>query len=211
MNTSNTNAEIEDAVHYGDALLCLMAKTIRDNVRAIDTIARLGGDEFAILLDNLSDLPEAEQVAERIRHEFTLPLSLGGHQIFTTASIGIVRGSPKYQRPNDLLRDADTAMYQAKAKGKARHALFETAQHTRVMDRWRLETDLWQAIKEWHEFEVYYQPILSLTTYQIIGVEAVLLDLLDPADLAKEVTGENLTVKPFIGYLEKKFGKIYGF
>ncbi len=158
----------------GDQLLISIARRLEECIRPIDTVARLGGDEFTILLDNIGDISEAERIAERIQSQLALPINLlDQHQIFTTASIGIVSGTQKYNQPEDLLRDADTAMYQAKARGKARYELFDSDQHVQVVNRWQLETDLWRAV-EGQEFSVYYQPIVSLLSGQIAGVEALL-------------------------------------
>lgn len=157
----------------GDQLLIAIARRLETYIRPSDTVARLGGDEFIILLNNLHDIDEAQQVAERIKNGLAIPITLNEHIIFTTASIGITANTRKYDRPEDLLRDADTAMYQAKSTGKARHALFETGQHTQAMLRWQLESDLWQAVKR-KEFQIYYQPFVSLISGKITGVEALL-------------------------------------
>ncbi len=157
----------------GDQLLIAVANRLEVCIRPGDMVARLGGDEFVILLDNIRDISQATNVANRIQNELAVPVNLNGHTIFTTASIGITISTQKYKRPEDFLRDADTAMYHAKSQGKARHELFDTAQHTQVVTRLRLETELRQAIER-QEFQIYYQPIVSLTNGQITGVEALL-------------------------------------
>ena len=157
----------------GDQMLIAIARRLETCVRPNDVVARLGGDEFIILLDNIRDVEEAQKIADRIKQELEIPIDLEGHNIFTTASIGITANTRKYDRPEDLLRDADTAMYEAKANGKARHALFDTGQHSLAVARWQLETDLWQAVKR-QEFQLYYQPIISLIDGKLIAVEALL-------------------------------------
>jgi diguanylate cyclase (GGDEF)-like protein len=108
----------------GDQLLVAIARRLEKCVRPNDTIARLGGDEFTILLEEIKDSSDAIQVADRIHQELTFPFSLSGHEVSTSASIGIALNKPEYNLPEDLLRDADTAMYQAKVLGKACHKLF---------------------------------------------------------------------------------------
>lgn len=157
----------------GDQLLKTIAERLKVSVRSADVVARLGGDEFAILLNNITNMAETERVANRIQAELAKPVDLNGHEVFLTASIGITLGNGKYSRSEDLLRDADTAMYGAKVAGRAQHTLFDTTQHTQAMSRLQLEADLWRAVRR-HEFKIYYQPIVSLTTGKIAGVEALL-------------------------------------
>ena len=157
----------------GDQLLMAVARRLQTCLRPNDTLARFGGDEFVILLDDLRDTDEVQRVADRVLGRLTLPFDLKGTETFTSVSIGITVHNANYERPEELLRDADTAMYQAKATGKARYELFDTDQHARVAARWRLETALRQAVER-QEFEVYYQPIISLFSGRIEGVEALL-------------------------------------
>lgn len=157
----------------GDKLLITMARRLKNSVRLGDTVARLGGDEFAILLDNIPDANEPKQIADRIQHELALPIKLDGQEVFTTASIGIAIDTKTYTRPEEFLRNADVAMYQAKARGKARYELFDTSLHNQAIARLQLETDLWQALDR-RELTVFYQPIVSLINGQITGVEALL-------------------------------------
>jgi EAL domain-containing protein (putative c-di-GMP-specific phosphodiesterase class I) len=135
-------------------------------------VARLGGDEFTVLLEDVSDTREVIAVAERIEQELSLPFNLGGHEVFTTASIGIAPSSTGYERPDDILRDADTAMYRAKSMGKARHEVFDQAMHARAVNLLNLETDLRRALDR-REFAVYYQPIVSLDSDRLVGWEAL--------------------------------------
>ena len=156
----------------GDELLIASARRLDACLRPSDTIARLGGDEFVILFEDIKDISDATRVTERIQEELALPFNLNGHEVFTSASIGIVLSETGYDRPEDILRDADIAMYRAKALGRARYELFDTAMRTRIMAHLELETDLRRAI-EHQEFHLHYQPIVSLETGKITGFEAL--------------------------------------
>jgi diguanylate cyclase (GGDEF)-like protein/PAS domain S-box-containing protein len=157
----------------GDRLLNGIARRLEACLRPGDTVARLGGDEFAILLDEIREVDDAKQVAERIHRKLTLPFQLEGHEVFTTASIGIAVSASHYEQPDDLLRDADMAMYRAKALGKARHEMFDAEMHTRAVAMLQMESELRRAVER-QEFLLHYQPIVSLLSGQIIGVEALL-------------------------------------
>jgi diguanylate cyclase (GGDEF)-like protein len=156
----------------GDQLLVAIAARIGECLRPTDTIARLGGDEFAILLDGLEDWTIANGVADRIQNELSKPFSLNGHEVYTTASIGIRLSMDGREDAEDMLRDADTAMYRAKDNGKARHELFHSTMHTRAVALLKLESDLRRAIER-EEFCVHYQPIISLESEAIVGFEAL--------------------------------------
>jgi diguanylate cyclase (GGDEF)-like protein len=156
----------------GDELLIAIGRRLELGMRRGDTLTRLGGDEFAILADDIRDLGDAILLAERVRLDLRAPFNLGGHEVFATASVGIALGSKDRERPEDLLRDADTAMYRAKAQGKERFVVFDQAMHTSVVERLRLETDLRRAIDR-GEFAVHYQPIVALRTGRIAGFEAL--------------------------------------
>jgi diguanylate cyclase (GGDEF)-like protein len=156
----------------GDQLLVQLARRLEECIRTTDTVARLGGDEFAILLSDIEDDTDAARVAERIREELARPFHLGGHEVYTSASIGITLSATGYHDPEDILRDADTVMYRAKANGKARHELFDEAMHARAVALLRTETDLRRAVER-EEFRVVYQPILSLRTGEVAGFEAL--------------------------------------
>jgi diguanylate cyclase (GGDEF)-like protein/PAS domain S-box-containing protein len=157
----------------GDHLLVGIARRLETCLRPGDTVARLGGDEFTVLLEDVSDTREVIAVAERIETELSLPFNLGGHEVFTTASIGIAPSATGYERAEDILRDADTAMYRAKSLGKSRHEIFDKEMHTRAVNLLHLETDLRRALER-REFSVYYQPIVSLETGVVQGFEALL-------------------------------------
>ncbi len=156
----------------GDQLLMGIGRRLEGCVRAGDTVARLGGDEFAILVSDLRDEDDALRLVDRVSQELSMPFMLNGHEVFTSASIGIAASDARYDRPVELLRDADTAMYRAKALGKAHHVFFDQAMHTSVVGRLRLETDLRRALER-NEFWVAYQPIVALEDGRITGFEAL--------------------------------------
>jgi diguanylate cyclase (GGDEF)-like protein/PAS domain S-box-containing protein len=157
----------------GDQLLIEAARRLADCVRPGDTVARLGGDEFTILLEDIAGSDDAIRIAARIQDEFASVFAIGPHEIFSSVSIGIALSSPHYQRPEEVLRDADTAMYRAKAHGKARHEVFDAAMHARVVSLLKLETDLRHALER-QEFHLLYQPIVAAKTGTIAGFEALL-------------------------------------
>jgi diguanylate cyclase (GGDEF)-like protein len=156
----------------GDQLLVAIARRLETIVRPGDTVSRLGGDEFTALLDDLKDAGEAESVAERLQRELAIPFNLGGHEVFITVSIGVAVSATGYQRPEDILQDADTAMYRAKRLGKARHEVFEQGMRAHAADVLGLERDMRQAIER-RELFLEYQPIVSLGTGVLRGFEAL--------------------------------------
>ena len=131
----------------GDKLLVNLSRRLEHCIRAVDMVARLGGDEFAILVDDIKDTNEPTHIALRIQESLSEPFDLSGHQFFTNASIGIALSSTGYERSEDILRDADTAMYRAKANGKARHEIFDVGMHTRAMEMLSMENDLRHSIE----------------------------------------------------------------
>ena len=174
----------------GDALLIKIGQRLSDAVRRADTVARphnsgefdkptnddrlarLGGDEFAILLDDIRDPIEAVRVAERIQVELATPFVVNQQQIVISASIGIASSTSPHTQAEDLMRDADLAMYRAKRAGKARCEVSDTAMHANAVKRLQLETDLRKALDQ-GEFRVFYQPIVSVQTGKITGFEAL--------------------------------------
>lgn len=157
----------------GDQMLLEVSKRLLRCVRLEDTVARLGGDEFALLLDDIKDISNASRVANRVQQELEVPCKLDGRDVFTSASIGIAFSTTGYDRYEDVMRDADTAMYRAKGMGKARFVVFDSAMHAQAMARLKLETDLRRAVER-QEFRLYYQPIVDFDTGGISGFEALL-------------------------------------
>jgi diguanylate cyclase (GGDEF)-like protein/PAS domain S-box-containing protein len=157
----------------GDQMLVAIAERLEAVLRPGDTVARFGGDEFAVLLDDLGAVEDALRTAERIQAALGAPVSLSGYEVFTSASIGIALSSTAYGRPDHLLRNADMAMYRAKAAGTGRHELFDRAMHALALTRLQMETDLRKGIER-GEFTLHYQPIVSLRTGRIAGAEALL-------------------------------------
>jgi diguanylate cyclase (GGDEF)-like protein/PAS domain S-box-containing protein len=155
----------------GDQLLIAIARRLDWCVRPTDTVARLGGDEFSILLEPIDGVTAATRVAERIHHALREPFRVSGLEVFITVSIGITVGSRSYERPEDVLRDADTAMYRAKAAGKARHEVFDEAMHARAIEQLKLEAELRLAVKR-QEFRLLYQPVVALDSGEPVGFEA---------------------------------------
>jgi diguanylate cyclase (GGDEF)-like protein len=157
----------------GDQLLIAMARRLESCIREVDMVARLGGDEFAILLDGIPNSGEATNMAKRIQEKLESPFNLSGHEVFTTTSIGIALSSTGYDHPENMLRDADTAMYRAKAQGKARYEVFDKGMHARAVYLLQMENDLRRALDR-EELRVYYQPIVSLDNGQLAGFEALI-------------------------------------
>ncbi len=156
----------------GDQLLIRTAQILLNCVRSTDTVARLGGDEFIILLEDVSSPEDVTRTADRLQNELGNPLQLEGTRVFVSVSIGIVDNVDAYETPEDVLRDADLAMYQAKSRGKARYEIFNTGMRANAIRRMELENDLRRAIEE-KEFVLHYQPILELPDQRLVGFEAL--------------------------------------
>lgn len=156
----------------GDELLVNISQKLGECLRHDDIVARLGGDEFTILVEGRFHSFEVEHIAESIHQKLSSPFNISGNVIYSSASIGILYASEKHTTPEEMMRDADTAMYQAKRSGKARHEIFNEEMHRVAKETLRLETDLRQAIAN-NEFEMVYQPIFALDSGKISGVEAL--------------------------------------
>ena len=156
----------------GDKLLVALGERLVTCLRPGDTVARLGGDEFVVLLEDMVAAENAVMIAGRIDQELKTPFILAGHEVFASGSIGIALSASSYEKAEQVLRDADTAMYQAKTRGRAQYALFEPGMHAEAMKRLQLESDLRRALER-KEFMTYYQPILSVKTNTVIGCEAL--------------------------------------
>src|SRR4051794_15012909 len=154
----------------GDELLVLVAGRLRRWLRPSDTAARFGGDEFAILLEDLDTSTAAEVVAKRVLESLREPFAIQGQEVLVGASIGIA--SSAHPGSDDLLRNADLAMYRAKGMGKGRYQMFEPGMHVQVLERLELEVDLQRALER-GEMCVHYQPIIKLATAEVIGLEAL--------------------------------------
>lgn len=157
----------------GDKLLIALGKRLEKCKRVSDTLARLGGDEFVFLLEELKSPEEATHIAERIYRALIKPFNIDNQELFVSASIGITFNSCQDNNsPTQLLRDADTAMYKAKARGKSCYTVFDRSMYTQNLQQLRLESDLRQAIKR-EELVIYYQPIFSLDSNRLEGMEAL--------------------------------------
>jgi len=155
----------------GDLLLVVVAERLRRCLRSEDTLARFGGDEFVVLLEDVDGPEEAVWAAERLTDQLRYPFVLEGRELYARASIGIALGEDRTKDPDDLLRDADTAMYRAKDEGGG-FRVFDQVMYERVVQRLELENDLRRAIEQ-KEFVVHYQPIVSLQTGEVFAVEAL--------------------------------------
>jgi len=155
----------------GDQLLIAVADRLRATLGPVDTVARLGGDEFTILLE-IDHLADAVRTAERIQETLRVPFRVGENEIFATASIGIALSATGYERSQDVLRDADIAMYRAKSRGRAVHEVFDKTMHDSAVKLLKFETELRRSIER-NELRVYYQPIMSLATNRVAGFEAL--------------------------------------
>jgi diguanylate cyclase (GGDEF)-like protein/PAS domain S-box-containing protein len=166
---------VNDALGHaaGDELLTQMATRLLSCLREGDTLARHGGDEFTILLDDVKAPADTQIVADRLHHVTAQPFQISGHEVFSTVSVGVARSTPGYVRPEDLLLDADTAMYRAKALGRARTVVFDPSMRESAPQLLDLEADLRRALVR-KEFRVHYLPVVDVATGRIQGLEALI-------------------------------------
>ena len=164
----------------GDALLVALAERFSAGVRCTDTVslseahvARLGGDEFVVLLEGITQDADALRVADRLLQSVVAPIDAAGHTVYASLSIGVAIGHAGYERVEDIIRDADTALYRAKAGGRGRYDVFTDELHVAAMERWQTESDLRRAIEQ-EELSLVYQPVVSLTNGAVLHVEALL-------------------------------------
>lgn len=158
----------------GDRLLIEFSRRLRECARATDTVARLGGDEFVVLLDEVDGLEGTKAITERIKRAFESPLDVQGRQIFVTSSIGLAFGKPRYEVAEDLLRDADIALYKAKGLGLGKVQSFLSGMHEKVVSILNSQNDLREAVQDCKQFVLHYQPILSLRNGRLTGFEALI-------------------------------------
>lgn len=156
----------------GDRFLVAMAATLRRCIRASDILARLSGDEFAILVPNCIDIDEINMITSRIHNAMKLPYDLDGNEVFTSVSIGISSTYNSPYHPEDLIRDADYAMHNAKENGKACSQIYQRAHYDSSRSRFHLETELRRAVER-DDLEIYYQPIIDMTDHSLKGFEAL--------------------------------------
>ncbi len=156
----------------GDRLLASLARRLESATRSMDTVARLGGDEFVILLEDIEGLHSATHIAERIQRALAIPFTLEGQEVFMSVSIGITLNTVPYEQTDELLRDADTAMYRAKTQGRSRYEVFDRQMHEQAKSRLQMETDLHRGIEQ-KAFLLHYQPIVNLETQRLNGFEAL--------------------------------------
>jgi diguanylate cyclase (GGDEF)-like protein/PAS domain S-box-containing protein len=166
--------DVNDSLGHliGDQLLVATARLLKSILRPMDTVARLGGDEFVILLEDIRDVSDVTRVAERIQRKLMQATLLPNHTIFMSASLGIVLSTTGYKRPEDILRDADTAMYRAKENGRSRYEIFDSAMREQIMFRLEIESALRQAIEK-EELDAFYQPVVDVKTGRIVWFEAL--------------------------------------
>ena len=156
----------------GDQLLAAVAERLRECKRNSDLATRFGGDEFVLLWEDVESQEDARAAASRVQEALTAPFQLSGHELFTTASLGITLSSGPYEKAADMLRNADIAMYQAKAKGFGEFQIFSQLMHAHTAKLWKLQNDLRRAVER-DELVLHYQPLVSAASGKIVGGEAL--------------------------------------
>jgi diguanylate cyclase (GGDEF)-like protein/PAS domain S-box-containing protein len=156
----------------GDKLLIAVGLKLAVCIRPGDTVARLGGDEFSVLLEDIKELKDAVDVADRIHLTLSTPFMIDGHEVYAAVSIGIALGSELYERAEQVLRDADIAMYEAKKRGSAFSEIFDAGMHASILDRIQLESDL-HGVLDHNQLTMVYQPIIDVNTHRLVGFEAL--------------------------------------
>jgi diguanylate cyclase (GGDEF)-like protein/PAS domain S-box-containing protein len=189
----------------GDRFLIEISRRLEKCVRPGDTVARFGGDEFTILVDDVKGVADCTLVASRIQQQLATPVRVAGQDVFMTASVGIAMSDTGYERAEDVLRDADIAMYRAKARGGACHEVFDRSMHSHAVDLLRMEIELRRAMER-SEFQVHYQPVVTLSEGRITGFEALIRwnhperGLVPPAEFIRmaEETGMIIEIDRFV-------------
>ncbi|HEV3450259.1 MAG TPA: EAL domain-containing protein [Acidimicrobiia bacterium] len=183
----------------GDQLISVLAQRLRAAMRPGDTVARFGGDEFVILCPDIPDADAALEIAERLQDAVRAPVLVAHREIFVTASLGVAIAKRPDEAPDELVRDADTAMYRAKDNGRARIELFDDVGHRRAVEALQMDADLHRAVDR-QEFELHYQPIVDLVERRVIGFEALVrwrhptLGLIQPDDFIPRAEDNGLIV-----------------
>ncbi len=192
----------------GDNLLKSIAQRLVSCTRTGDLVARFGGDEFVILLSEMPEINSAVQIAERIQKDMEKPFHLDANEIYISASIGIALSTARHKRAEDMIRDADIAMYRAKEKGKARYEVFDHTMHAHASQKLQMETEMRQALDR-HEFELHYQPILELEDESLVGFESLVRwnhpvrGMVSPLEFIKE-SEENGLILPLGKWILRK-------
>ena len=157
----------------GDQLLTALSGRLESCIRRCDTLARLGGDEFAILLEEIDGLDDVLAVCDRVHNSLKAPFKLGSYEVFANISIGVVCSSIGYEKSSDLLRNADTALYRAKAQGGACHRVFDQTMHQRAVALWQMATQAQFAVQR-EELKLHYQPVVDIKQNKVVAVEALI-------------------------------------